>query len=52
MNPDEICGLPGWVVNNELFPHFDEGLLAAGFIFPIHFFNTLFGPALTRRGHS
>ena len=34
--------LPGWVVNIALILHSDEALLAAGFIFSIHFFNTHF----------
>jgi cytochrome b subunit of formate dehydrogenase len=34
--------LPGWVINIALLIHSDEALLAAGFIFAIHFFNTHF----------
>ena len=34
--------LPGWVINVALIIHSDEALLAAGFIFSIHFFNTHF----------
>ncbi len=34
--------LPGWVINIALIIHSDEALLAAGFIFSIHFFNTHF----------
>jgi len=34
--------LPGWVINIALVIHSDEALLAAGFIFSIHFFNTHF----------
>ncbi|MBU6411024.1 MAG: hypothetical protein KGR98_11620, partial [Verrucomicrobia bacterium] len=34
--------LPGWVINIALLIHSDEALLAAGFIFSIHFFNTHF----------
>jgi len=34
--------LPGWVINVALIVHSDEALLAAGFIFSIHFFNTHF----------
>jgi predicted CXXCH cytochrome family protein len=34
--------LPGWVVNIALILHSDEALLAAGFIFTFHFFNTHF----------
>ena len=34
--------LPGWVINIALILHSDEALLAAGFIFTIHFFNTHF----------
>ncbi len=33
---------PGWVINVALLIHSDEALLAAGFIFSIHFFNTHF----------
>ena len=34
--------LPGWLINIALIVHSDEALLAAGFIFSIHFFNTHF----------
>jgi cytochrome b subunit of formate dehydrogenase len=34
--------LPGWIINIALLLHSDEALLAAGFIFSIHFFNTHF----------
>jgi cytochrome b subunit of formate dehydrogenase len=34
--------LPGWMINVALIIHSDEALLAAGFIFTIHFFNTHF----------
>ena len=34
--------MPGWVINIALIVHSDEALLAAGFIFSIHFFNTHF----------
>ncbi|MEI6604797.1 MAG: cytochrome c3 family protein [Verrucomicrobiota bacterium] len=34
--------LPGWVINIALIIHSDEALLAAGFIFTVHFFNTHF----------
>ncbi len=34
--------LPGWVINIALLVHSDEALLAAGFIFTFHFFNTHF----------
>jgi len=34
--------LPGWWINIALIVHSDEALLAAGFIFTIHFFNTHF----------
>jgi cytochrome b subunit of formate dehydrogenase len=34
--------LPGWMINIALIIHSDEALLAAGFIFSIHFFNTHF----------
>jgi cytochrome b subunit of formate dehydrogenase len=36
--------LPGWVVNLALIIHSDEALLAVGFIFTIHFFNTHLKP--------
>jgi len=34
--------LPGWMVNVATIVHSDEALLAVGFIFTIHFFNTHF----------
>jgi cytochrome b subunit of formate dehydrogenase len=34
--------LPGWFINIAQVVHSDEALLAAGFIFSIHFFNTHF----------
>ena len=34
--------MPGWVINIALIIHSDEALLAAGFIFTVHFFNTHF----------
>jgi cytochrome b subunit of formate dehydrogenase len=34
--------LPGWIINIALVVHSDEALLAAGFIFTFHFFNTHF----------
>jgi cytochrome b subunit of formate dehydrogenase len=34
--------LPGWIINVALIVHSDEALLAAGFIFTVHFFNTHF----------
>ncbi|MDP3541549.1 MAG: cytochrome c3 family protein [Elusimicrobiota bacterium] len=36
--------LPGWVINVATIIHSDEALLAAGFIFTIHFFNTHLRP--------
>jgi predicted CXXCH cytochrome family protein len=36
--------LPGWTVNVATILHSDEALLAVGFIFTIHFFNTHFRP--------
>lgn len=36
--------LPGWVINVATIIHSDEALLATGFIFTIHFFNTHFRP--------
>ena len=36
--------LPGWMVNVATIIHSDEALLATGFIFTIHFFNTHFRP--------
>ena len=37
-------GVPGWLVNVATIIHSDEALLATGFIFTIHFFNTHFRP--------
>ncbi len=34
--------MPGWMINIALIVHSDEALLAAGFIFTIHFFNKHF----------
>jgi cytochrome b subunit of formate dehydrogenase len=36
--------LPGWVINVATTIHSDEALLAVGFIFTVHFFNTHFRP--------
>ena len=36
--------LPGWMVNVATTIHSDEALLAVGFIFTVHFFNTHFRP--------
>ncbi|MFQ5792465.1 MAG: formate dehydrogenase subunit gamma, partial [Acidobacteriota bacterium] len=36
--------LPGWAINVALIVHSDEALLAVGFIFAIHFFNTHLKP--------
>ncbi len=35
---------PGWLLNVATIIHSDEALLAAGFIFTVHFFNTHFRP--------
>ncbi len=37
-------GAPGWLINVSTIIHSDEALLATGFIFTIHFFNTHFRP--------
>ena len=37
-------GLPGWFINVATIVHSDEALLATGFIFTVHFFNTHFRP--------
>jgi cytochrome b subunit of formate dehydrogenase len=37
--------LPGWILNMATIVHSDEALLAAGFIFTIHFFNNHFRPS-------
>jgi cytochrome b subunit of formate dehydrogenase len=36
--------LPGWMINVATTIHSDEALLAVGFIFTVHFFNTHFRP--------
>ena len=36
--------LPGWLINVATIIHSDEALLAVGFIFTVHFFNTHFSP--------
>ena len=36
--------LPGWFINVATIIHSDEALLATGFIFTIHFFNTHLRP--------
>ncbi len=36
--------LPGWAINIAMIIHSDEALLATGFIFAIHFFNTHLRP--------
>jgi cytochrome b subunit of formate dehydrogenase len=36
--------LPGWLINVATIIHSDEALLASGFIFTVHFFNTHFRP--------
>jgi len=36
--------LPGWFLNVSTIVHSDEALLATGFIFTVHFFNTHFRP--------
>jgi len=38
--------LPGWAINVATVIHSDEALLAAAFIFTIHFFNTHFRPGI------
>ncbi len=42
----EIFGLflPGWMFNVATIVHSDEALLATGFIFTVHFFNTHYRP--------
>jgi hypothetical protein len=37
--------LPGWTLNMATIIHSDEALLAAGFIFTVHFFNNHFRPS-------
>ncbi|MFQ6103473.1 MAG: cytochrome c3 family protein [Candidatus Glassbacteria bacterium] len=39
-----LLGIPGWLINVATIIHSDEALLATGFIFTIHFFNTHFRP--------
>ena len=39
-----MLGIPGWLINVATIVHSDEALLAAGFIFTVHFFNTHFRP--------
>ena len=39
-----VFGLPGWLLNVATIIHSDEALLATGFIFTVHFFNTHFRP--------
>ena len=36
--------MPGWFINVATIIHSDEALLATGFIFTVHFFNTHFRP--------
>ncbi len=36
--------LPGWLINAAFIVHSDEALLAVGFIFVFHFFNTHLRP--------
>ena len=36
--------MPGWLINVAMIVHSDEALLAVGFIFTIHFFNTHLRP--------
>ncbi|HXF48445.1 MAG TPA: cytochrome c3 family protein [Verrucomicrobiae bacterium] len=36
--------IPGWFINVATIIHSDEALLAVGFIFTVHFFNTHFRP--------
>ncbi len=42
----ELCTyvLPGWFINVATIIHSDEALLATGFIFTMHFYNTHFRP--------
>jgi cytochrome b subunit of formate dehydrogenase len=37
--------LPGWILNMATIVHSDEALLAAGFIFTVHFFNNHLRPS-------
>ncbi len=39
-----VLHLPGWLINVATIVHSDEALLATGFIFTVHFFNTHFRP--------
>jgi cytochrome b subunit of formate dehydrogenase len=43
---------PGWLINVSQIIHSDEALLAVGFIFTIHFFNTHFRPRSLPDGYS
>jgi cytochrome b subunit of formate dehydrogenase len=44
--PEAFCiFLPGWILNIAHIVHSDEALLASGFIFTVHFFNTHFRPS-------
>ena len=36
--------MPGWLINVATIIHSDEALLAVGFIFTVHFFNTHLRP--------
>ena len=36
--------VPGWMINVATIIHSDEALLATGFIFTVHFFNTHLRP--------
>jgi len=43
--PELFClFLPGWLINVATIIHSDEALLATGFIFTVHFFNTHLRP--------
>lgn len=43
--PEFFAGfVPGWMFNIATIVHSDEALLATGFIFTVHFFNTHFRP--------
>jgi len=37
--------LPGWIFNIATIVHSDEALLASGFIFTVHLFNTHLRPS-------
>jgi predicted CXXCH cytochrome family protein len=43
--------LPGWLINVAMIIHSDEALLAVGFIFTVHFFNTHLRPEKSRQAH-